>query len=67
MRKTYYSVQYGIWGANKPGIAWFDSKEEADRFASHDYRDDPVRHTYSREDSIRDAEELVMMTRYALK
>ena len=67
MRKTYYSVQYGIWGANKPGTAWFDNKEEADRFAAHDYRDDPVRHTYSREDSIRDAEELVMMTRYALE
>ena len=44
-----------------PG-AWFDSKAAADAFAAHDYRDDPVAHTYSKADSIRAAEDRVAAT-----
>ena len=40
--KTYYSVDYSVWGADSVKTAWFDNKEEAEHFAAHDYRDNPV-------------------------
>lgn len=42
--------------------AWFDNKSAAESFAAHDYRDDPVAHTYSKADSIRAAEDRVAAT-----
>lgn len=62
MKKTFYSVTYSVWGSSFSREAWFDSKSAAEAFAAHDYRDDPVSHTYSKADSIRAAEERVAAT-----
>ena len=59
MAKTFWSVTYRAWGAVGTSTAWFDSKAAADEFAAHDFRDDPVRHTYRSASSIREAERLV--------
>lgn len=63
MTKTFYSVTYAVWGSDFLRAAWFDSKGAADDFAAHDYRDDPVAHTYRKADSIRAAEDRVADTR----
>ena len=62
MKKTFYSVKYAIWGADHTSTAWFDNKTDADRFANHDYRDNPIAHTYSRPESITAAEKRVQDT-----
>ena len=62
MKKTFYSVTYSVWGSSFSREAWFDSKAAADDFAAHDFRDDPVAHTYSKADSIRAAEDRVTAT-----
>lgn len=62
MKKTFYSVTYAVWGSSFRREAWFDSKAAADAFAAHDYRDDPVAHTYSKADSVRAAEDRVTDT-----
>ena len=62
MTKTFYSVTYAVWGSDFCRTAWFDSKAAADDFAAHDYRDDPVAHTYRKADSIRAAEDRVAAT-----
>ncbi len=59
MTKTFWSVKYSVLGAYFTQTAWFDSKAAADEFAAHDYRDDPVRHTFRSASSIREAEQLV--------
>lgn len=46
MAKTFWSVTYRTCGSDFTRTAWFDSKTAADEFAAHDYRDDPVRHTF---------------------
>ena len=62
MKKTFYSVTYAVWGSSFAHEAWFDSKAAADDFAAHDFRDDPVAHTYRKADSIRAAEDRVAAT-----
>lgn len=62
VKKTFYSVTYAVWGSDFRREAWFDSKDAADAFSAHDYRDDPVAHTYSKADSIRAAEDRVAAT-----
>lgn len=62
MTKTFWSVTYRTWGSDFTSTAWFDSKDAADEFAAHDFRDDPVRHTYRSASSIREAEQLVAET-----
>jgi hypothetical protein len=62
--KTYYSVKYSVWGSDRKHTAWFDNKEEAEEFASHDYRDNPVAHRVSRLEKIREYDQLVAMTKY---
>ena len=62
MTKTFWSVKYAIWGADRTSTAWFDNKEEADEFAKKDYRDLPVRHTVRKPESISIYEDLVERT-----
>lgn len=62
MKKTFYSVTYAVWGSSFCRESWFGSKAAADDFAAHDYRDDPVAHTYSKTDSIRAADDRVAAT-----
>jgi hypothetical protein len=64
--KTYYSVDYSVWGSNIKHTAWFDNKEEAYKFAAGDYRDNPVTHRVSRPEKIAQYDELVTMTQYNL-
>lgn len=63
MTKTFWSVEYSIWGSDSTSNAWFDNFEDAKEFSSHDYRDDPIRHTYRTEASIEDAERRVRETK----
>lgn len=63
MAKTFYSVTFAVWGSDFCRTAWFDDRAAADAFASQDYRDDPVIHTYRKSDSIRAAEARVADTR----
>lgn len=63
MKKTFYTVNYTGVGYNGISTAWFDNKEEADKFAARDYADKPVRHTFSKPEVIKDAEMLVEITR----
>jgi hypothetical protein len=45
MQKTFWSVKYRNWGADAPGVAWFDNKKDAFNFYnSRNYVDSPVRH-----------------------
>ena len=66
MKKTYYSVVYRSWGADRANEAWFDNKEEADKFASKDYHDTPVAHHVSAPATIEKYNELVAMTAFEL-
>lgn len=66
--KTYYTVKYGVWGADGPATATFDSKEAADKFYnSGDHRDSPVSHRVSRPETIAKYDEAVTMTAYDLR
>jgi len=64
--KTYYSVTYAVWGADTPRMAWFDNKKEAEQFAAHDYRNDPVVRNCSKPDTIARYSELVARTKQEL-
>ena len=64
MKKTFWSVKYAVWGADGTMEAWFDDKAEAVEFANADYRDKPVRHTVSKQGTIRHYDALVADTRY---
>ena len=59
MKKTYYSVVYRNWGADRPGEAWFADKKEAEAFAGRDYRDNVIAHHVSNPKTIKEYEELV--------
>lgn len=65
--KTFWSVKYyNAQRLDNPGkTAWFDNLEEAKAFAEkpHTYRDEPVRHRFSRPYTISVHEELVTETR----
>ena len=63
-KKTYYSVVYRKWGADKSTTAWFDDKKAAEEFSDHDYRDNPVAHHVSNSETIKDYDERVAMTQY---
>ncbi len=65
--KTYYSVDYSVWGSDSTKTAWFDNKEEAEAFASHDYRDEPVMHKASKLDKTTKYDKLVAMTNFELQ
>lgn len=65
MKKTFWSVDYAVIG-NGQSTAWFGNKEDAVKFASKDYRDNPVRHTVSNPETIKKYNELVMITKYEL-
>lgn len=58
-KKTYYSVVYRNWGADRPGEAWFDNKKEAEEFADHDYRDNVIAHHVSKAETIKEYDEFV--------
>jgi hypothetical protein len=65
--KTYYTVKYGVWGADGPATATFDTKQAADDFYNAgDHRDPPVAHRVSKQETIAKHDELVAMTAYAL-
>lgn len=59
MKKTFYSVKFAVIGGDRPSTMWFDNLEEAKKFAAHDYRDNPVTHTYSNPKKIADIEEII--------
>lgn len=61
MKKTFYSVRYMALGADKASMAWFDDYERAKEFSKSDFRDNPVRHTFSDPKKIKEAEELVQI------
>jgi hypothetical protein len=61
--KTYYTVTYGVWGADGPATATFGNKADADKFYdSGDHRDPPVAHRVSRPETIARYDEDVAMT-----
>lgn len=62
MHKTFYSVVYAVWGSGFCRQAWFDDYAKAKAFSEEDYRDDVVQHSYTKEDSIKIAEERVAAT-----
>ena len=62
-KKTYYSVVYRNWGADKPGKAWFDNKKEAEDFASRDYRDTVIAHHVRKAETITEYDEFVERTK----
>ena len=55
--KTFWSVTYRTLGALNESTAWFDSKEAAKAFADHDFRNDPVAHTFRNAERIADMEQ----------
>ena len=61
--KTFYSVKFTAWGADRTSVAWFNDREEAYKFADHDYRDNPVAHCVRNAETIRDLEKRVFMSR----
>ena len=65
--KTFYTVTYRSWGANKPTTAYFNNKPSADKFARRDYADKPVRHTLSDKRKIAEFETEVAETSYMLE
>lgn len=62
MHKTFYSVIYAVWGSGFCRQAWFDDYAKAKAFSEEDYRDDVVQHSYSKEKTIKCAEERVAAT-----
>lgn len=57
--RRFYSVKYRNWGADSAGMAWFDNKEDADKFYdSRDYVDSPVEHQARSAKTIAEYEEL---------
>lgn len=64
--KTFWSVTYNGFGFTKPKIAWFDNKSGAVKFASGNYRDNPIRHTVSKLETIDKYNRLVEMTIFEL-
>lgn len=58
MHKTFYSVVYAVFCRQ----AWFDDYAKDKAFAEEDYRDDVVQHSYTKEVSIKRAEERVAAT-----
>ena len=57
--RKFYSVKFRNWGADSPGVAWFDSKEDAEEFYnSRDHVDAPVEHQARAEKTIAKYEEL---------
>lgn len=62
MHKTFYSVIYAVWGSGFCRQAWFDDYAKAKAFSKEDYRADVVQHSYSKEKSIKCAEERVAAT-----
>ena len=61
--KTFYTVTYAVWGACRPRTAYFDNRADADKFASRDYTDKPVRHTLSDQRKITEFENYVAETK----
>lgn len=63
MSKTFWSVTYTSVGAFGLSEAWFDSLGAARSFQyTHNYADNPMRHTYRSPNSISWAERLVKHT-----
>ena len=59
MGKTFWSVDYAVWGSDFLHVKWFDNKDAAFEFASQDYHDRPVAHHFRSAKSIKEAEEAV--------
>ena len=57
--KTFWSVTYAIYGAYHTRTMWFRTKEEAEAFAKGDHTDLPIRHTFSRPESIAEIEHII--------
>ena len=51
--KTLWEVEYSVWGAGKTRKRYFESKEDAEEWAKEDYRDNPVKKTYPKEEAER--------------
>lgn len=66
MHKTFYSVIYAVWGSGFCRQAWFDDYAKAKAFSEEDYRSDVVQHSYTKEKSIKRAEERVAATLFEL-
>lgn len=63
MYKKFYSIEYNNIGYWKPRTAWFDSKEELEKFAEkQDGANKAIIHRYSKPESIKRAERLVKET-----
>ncbi|SPF51148.1 hypothetical protein SBF1_50032 [Candidatus Desulfosporosinus infrequens] len=67
MKQTYYSVGYYSGRSNSTSTAFFDTKEAAEKFADHDYRDNVVAHHVSKPETIAKYDELVAMTAFELR
>lgn len=48
-RITLWTVDYAVWGAHRTSRAYFRRYEDAKEFAKEDYRDNPVKRTYTEE------------------
>lgn len=61
-KKKYYSVRYIKWGMDAPRKSWFDSLQDAQAFASGDYRDGVVLHRVSKPSMVAKYAELVELS-----
>lgn len=57
--KTYYSVKKANWGSDRPATYWFKTLEEAKKFAEQDYTENVVAHTYKKQSTIDEIEEII--------
>ena len=55
---TFWTVKYAVWGAERPSVAWFKSYENAKTFSRADYRDNPVKRTFTAENARKIAREI---------
>lgn len=58
MKKTFWSVDYNTWG-NGVDTMWFEKYEDAKEFSKADFRDNPVKHTFSKPEKIKEIEIII--------
>ena len=66
MTKTFYTVDYAMWGCDGVSRAYFDNKADAEKFSERDYADKPVRRTLTNPEKIRQYEHNVWLEKYTI-
>lgn len=58
--KTFYSVEYAVWGLGHNRVKWFDDLQEAQAFASQDYTEKVNVHNFKNPEKIDEIEEIML-------